>query len=72
MNLQTTTLKISGMHCTSCAMSIDFELEDIAGVKKTTTSYAKQTVQITYDPTLVSLDRIQSAIASLGYSTSPA
>ena len=35
-------LKIKGMHCTSCAMNIDGELEDTKGVKEANTSYAKQ------------------------------
>ena len=26
-------LKIEGMHCSSCAMSIDMDLEDLKGIK---------------------------------------
>ena len=35
-------LQIQGMHCSSCAMNIDFDLEDLDGVKSAKTSYAKQ------------------------------
>ena len=46
--MKTVTLKIVGMHCTSCAMNIDFELEDIKGVKEASTNYAKlQTIGMT-------------------------
>ena len=34
------TLKITGMHCPSCAMNIDGALEDTAGVIEAETSYA--------------------------------
>lgn len=36
------TLAIEGMHCTSCAMTIDEELEDLPGVKRAKTSYARE------------------------------
>ncbi len=35
--------KIQGMHCTSCAMNIDGELEDTEGIKEAKTNYAKTT-----------------------------
>lgn len=42
-------LKIVGMHCASCAMSIDGDLEDyVKGVKSAKTSYAKQLCEIEY------------------------
>ena len=43
-------LKIEGMHCTSCAMNIDFDLEDLDGIKKAKTSYAKSETEIEFDP----------------------
>ena len=38
---QEVVLKIDGMHCTSCSLSIDGELEDLPGVISASTSYAK-------------------------------
>lgn len=29
------------MHCTSCAMNIDLDLEDIEGIQNSNTNYAK-------------------------------
>ncbi len=41
--------KITGMHCTSCAMNIDGELEDTEGVKESSTNYAKQETEVEFD-----------------------
>lgn len=58
-------LKIEGMHCTSCAMNIDGELEDL-GVKNASTNYAKGETEIEYDDQ-ITLNQIQVAIKKLGY-----
>ena len=62
-----TVLKISGMHCTSCAMNIDGELEDTDGVKSANTSYAKQETGIEFDEKTVTIDRIIKQITKIGY-----
>lgn len=61
------TLKINGMHCTSCSLSIDGELEDLDGVISATTSYAKSETKIEYDSSQVGLDKIKKIISGLGY-----
>lgn len=63
----TITLKLSGLHCSSCSLNIDAELEDLPGVISTSTSYAKQESTITYDPNLVSPTQFTATIESLGY-----
>lgn len=67
MDQKTATLKIIGMHCTSCAMNIDFELEDLNGVKEAKTNYAKQVSIVTYDPKKVSHAQMIAAISKIGY-----
>lgn len=59
--------KIEGMHCTSCAMNIDFELEDTEGIKEATTNYAKQQTEIVFDPDKVPEEKIKNIIKDLGY-----
>lgn len=61
-NIVKIKLKIEGMHCTSCAMSIDGELEDANGVMEAKTSYAKQITDVTFDPDKISAGQIISAI----------
>lgn len=63
--MQKITLNIFGMHCSSCAMNIDGELEDTEGVKQSKTNYAKQVTEVTFDPEIVSVDKIISIIRTL-------
>lgn len=61
-------LKIEGMHCSSCAMSIDMDLEDLEGIKAARTSYAKQETEVEYDEEVVDLPKILQQIKETGYS----
>ena len=63
--MQTIKLNIFGMHCTSCAMNIDGELEDTEGVKEAKTNYAKQQTEVTYDPEKISVDKMISIIRGI-------
>ncbi|MDO8639136.1 MAG: cation transporter [Candidatus Daviesbacteria bacterium] len=60
-------LKIEGMHCTSCAMCIDMDLEDVKGVCNCKTSYAKGETEVEYDPDKVDLEKITATIKKSGY-----
>lgn len=62
-------LKIEGMHCTSCAMLIDGDLEDLDGVKSSKTSYAKSESEIDFDETKLKLDDLHQSIKKTGYSS---
>lgn len=64
---QSITLKLSGLHCTACSLSIDGELEELEGVISSTTSYARQECVITYDDKLVSPLDFKKVISKLGY-----
>lgn len=48
-------------------MNIDFELEDLKGVKEASTNYAKQKTVVTFDPNVVNLGKIIEVIKSLEY-----
>ncbi len=62
--------KISGMHCTSCAMNIDGELEDTDGIKQANTNYAKAQTEVEFDSDKISEDKIISLIKKTGYTAS--
>ncbi len=64
-------LKINGMHCTSCAMNIDGDLEDTAGVKESNTNYAKALTQVTFDSDKISEEEIIKIIKNTGYDALP-
>lgn len=59
--------KITGMHCTACALNIDLDLEEIPGVKSATTNYAKQQTAVEFDPAKVTPQTLISTIAKTGY-----
>lgn len=61
------SLTIVDMHCTSCAMTIDLDLEDLSGVKSAKTNYARGHTEIEFDPNQITLDQIILAIAKTGY-----
>lgn len=61
-------LDIKGMHCSSCAMDIDFDLEDLEGVKSAKTSYAKQSTEIEFDEDKVRPEQILKQVKETGYS----
>jgi copper chaperone CopZ len=67
MEPTTITLRIIGMHCTSCAINIDFELEDLEGVHEARTHYARQVSIVTFDPVKVTHQHMIEVIARLGY-----
>lgn len=62
-----TILQIKGMHCTSCAMNIDGELEDL-GINNVNTNYAKGETEVEYDES-INLAQIQETINKLGYTS---
>lgn len=60
-------LKIEGMHCTSCALVINMDLEDLEGIKKAQISYAKQEAEIEFDSEKVTMEVIIETIRKSGY-----
>jgi len=61
------TFIIEGMHCSSCAMTIDFDLEDIQGISKAVTSYAKQETVVEFDELIVTEEVVIKQIKKTGY-----
>lgn len=60
------TFKIKGMHCSSCAVALEWELEDL-GVKAKC-SYAKAQVEVEYDEVKITSDLIVASVNRAGYS----
>ena len=58
---------IEGMHCSSCAMTIDFDLEDRPGVVRSITSYAKQETVVEFNEGEISEEEIVTQIQKTGY-----
>ena len=58
------------MHCSSCALNIDGELEDVEGIFEASTSYAKATTKVRFDPKKVDKKKLVNAIEVAGYKVS--
>lgn len=63
--------KITGMHCSSCALTIDMDLEDLEGVKSAKTSYAKQETEVEFDSDKVADGVVIETIKKSGYTAVP-
>ena len=59
--------KIKDMHCSSCALTIDMDLEELEGVKEARTSYAKGETEVEYDLKKVPDQLILETIKKAGY-----
>lgn len=59
--------KVDGMHCTSCAMTIDFDLEDVDGILNVETNYAQQVTTVEFDGERTTVSKIVSTIKKAGY-----
>lgn len=59
--------RISGMHCTSCALSIDLTLEKVEGIKSSYTDYRKQECEVKYDPKKITMTELIAKIHTTGY-----
>ncbi|MBI2600777.1 heavy-metal-associated domain-containing protein [Candidatus Daviesbacteria bacterium] len=63
--------KITNMHCSSCAMLIDGDLEDTEGVKSASTNFAKGETEIEFDEEKLTDKTILETIKKTGYTALP-
>lgn len=55
------------MHCSSCALTIDMDLEEFEGVKQVRTSYAKAETEVEFDPEKINEEDIIATVKRSGY-----
>lgn len=60
-------LKIEGMYCTACALNIDFDLEDLDGVNTAKTNYAREELEVEFNPQKVTEEKIIKTVKLSGY-----
>ncbi|NTV31341.1 heavy-metal-associated domain-containing protein [candidate division WWE3 bacterium] len=66
-HVETITISVEGLHCSSCILMIEGELEDLEGVNQANGNYAQSTIRISYDPSLVEQQTLRETIQRLGY-----
>jgi Cu+-exporting ATPase len=60
-------LKITGMHCATCAVNIEESLSKIKDVEKAQVNFGTDSAHVEYDPAKVSLHEIEKAVKDAGY-----
>lgn len=66
-NLRTINFVVKGMSCASCTAHIDGALSKVSGVAKSSSSYEKAEIIVSYDPRKVSVDSLKAKINNTGY-----
>ncbi|MEM2146078.1 MAG: copper ion binding protein, partial [Candidatus Jordarchaeaceae archaeon] len=60
-------IPIQGMHCATCAGTIEKALYELEGISKADVSYGSESATIIYDENKVNLNSIKNQIAKAGY-----
>jgi len=60
-------LPVKGMSCGSCVNSIEGNIGDLNGVKSVKVTLDAGTVEVEFDPSIVSLNEIKNEIEDQGY-----
>ena len=66
-----TTLSLTGMHCASCAGTIERGLKQYKGVKDAVVNFASERAVITFTPSIIDEEAIILAIKKIGYTAFP-
>lgn len=62
-------LKITGMHCATCAISVEEALAAVRDVDAAQVNFGTETARVEYDPQKVSLAALEAAVKDAGYDT---
>jgi len=65
--MEKTILSISGMHCASCAVTIENALRKEEGIKSANVNFASEKLCLEFDEIEISITRIKKIIEKLGY-----
>lgn len=66
--METVTLKIDDMHCKSCVSMIESKINSLKGIESIKVNLAESNAEVTFDPDIITTDKINSEIRELGYS----
>ena len=69
--MDTTTLKLRGMSCASCANSIEETISSVPGVSECNVNFGAEQATVKYNPQKTGIKEIQDAVDAAGYSATP-
>jgi len=66
---ETTTVRLrtTGMHCQSCSMLVQMNVEELPGVESVSSDFRSGITEVTYDPDQLSVGGIVDTIVAAGY-----
>lgn len=67
-NIYTVEFTINGMTCSGCEEHVNYEVNKLAGIIKTTVSYENGNAIVKFDKTKTNIQELEKAIAKTGYS----
>ena len=65
----TTTLVVTGMHCSSCAQAIERSLTRTSGVIDADLTFATEKLRVAYDPAVIDEAEVRAVVAKVGFGT---
>ena len=68
---KTAVFSVDGMTCNSCSNTIQHVMATEEGVKDIAVSFITEKASIKFDPTLISIEKLQQAITELGFPATP-
>lgn len=63
----TTTLKVSGMTCSSCVQRVEKNLSNLTGVIEANVNFATEKATVTYNNSQISVDDLKETVEKAGY-----
>jgi len=61
------SIPITGMTCTTCALTVEKGLAETPGVEKASVNFASEKASVEYDPGKTNLTKLAHAVSELGY-----
>lgn len=62
------TIAVKGMHCASCAKTIEWKLKEVKGVASCEVNYGNEKLKIEFDPEVTNVTELSKNIEPFGYS----
>lgn len=66
-NLETKTLPVLEMSCAVCAGNVENTIKNLPGVQEASVNFAANQLSVRYDPSVVTLQKMQAAVRAAGY-----
>lgn len=66
--MKTETLNINGMTCASCAKAVEKSINKLKGIEGANVNFATEKLNVAFDESSVSIDKIKEAVKNAGYS----